>query len=139
MELQGAGAPRSGGISVPLVGRITAGAPILADENVEDYLVLPTGYVGEDDHFALRVAGDSMTGAGILDGDVVVVRRQDTADEGDIVAALLTGPAEDEATVKRLHRSGGRSQLLPANPAYQPIDMTNGQILGRVVAVLRKL
>jgi len=121
------------------VGRIAAGTPLLADENVEDWLVVPNGYAGQDDHFALRVAGDSMIEAGILDGDVVVVRRQDGADEGDIVAALLAGPAEDEATVKRLHRTDGRVQLLPANQALAPIEMTSGRILGKVVAVLRKL
>ena len=112
MELRGSGSSRVQGVGVPLVGRIAAGTPLLADENVEDWLVVPSGYAGQDDHFALRVAGDSMIEAGILDGDVVVVRRQDGADEGDIVAALLAGPAEDEATVKRLHRTDGRVQLL---------------------------
>ncbi len=139
MELRGSGSSRVQGVGVPLVGRIAAGTPLLADENVEDWLVVPSGYAGQDDHFALRVAGDSMIEAGILDGDVVVVRRQDGADEGDIVAALLAGPAEDEATVKRLHRTDGRVQLLPANQALAPIEMTSGRILGKVVAVLRKL
>ena len=139
MELRGSGSSRVQGVGVPLVGRIAAGTPLLADENVEDWLVVPSGYAGQDDHFALRVAGDSMIEAGILDGDVVVVRRQDGADEGDIVAALLAGPAEDEATVKRLHRTDGRVQLLPANQAFAPIEMTSGRILGKEVAVLRKL
>jgi len=139
MELRGSGSSRVQGVGVPLVGRIAAGTPLLADENVEDWLVVPSGYAGQDDHFALGVAGDSMIEAGILDGDVVVVRRQDGADEGDIVAALLAGPAEDEATVKRLHRTDGRVQLLPANQALAPIEMTSGRILGKVVAVLRKL
>jgi len=139
MELRGDGSSRTQGVGVPLIGRIAAGTPLLADENVEDWLVVPSGYAGQDDHFALRVAGDSMIEAGILDGDVVVVRRQDGADEGDIVAALLAGPAEDEATVKRLHRTDGRVQLLPANQALAPIEMTSGRILGKVVAVLRKL
>jgi repressor LexA len=138
MELRGPGA-RSTGVTVPLVGSISAGAPILAEENVEDYLVLPTGYAGETDHFALRVKGDSMIGAGIFDGDVVVVRRQETADDGDIVAALLPGPAEDEATVKRFHRDGDRIVLVPENPTMEPFEMPDGQILGKVVAVLRKL
>ncbi len=139
MELQGPGAPRATGVRVPLLGRISAGAPIMADENVEDYLMLPTGYAGDEDHFALRVSGDSMIGAGILDSDVVVVHRQDHADEGDIVVALLTGPAEDEATVKRFHRNDGRIVLAPENPAMAPFELTSGKIVGKVVAILRKL
>ncbi len=139
MELQGPGQRRSQAVTVPLLGRIAAGAPILADEDVEDYLAVPPGFATERDHFALRVQGDSMIQAGILNGDVVVVKRQDTVDEGDIVAALLPGPAEDEATVKRFHRRRGRIQLVPENPQMQPIDMDGGQILGKVVAVLRKL
>ena len=81
--------------------RIAAGAPILATETVEEYLTVPMGFASDSTHFALHVRGDSMRGAGIFDGDVVVVRQQDHADDGDIVAALLPGPAEDEATVKR--------------------------------------
>src|SRR5207248_8478132 len=104
MELQGSGPSRTGGVRIPLVGRITAGAPVLADQNIEDWLVVPTGYGGQDDHFALRVSGDSMIEAGIFDGDVVVVKRQDRADEGEVVVALMSGPAEDEDTVKRIHR-----------------------------------
>jgi repressor LexA len=139
MELQGPGGSRPRGVAVPLVGRITAGAPVLAAENIEDYLMVPTGFAGPEDHFALRVSGDSMVGAGILDGDVVVVRRQDGADQGDIVAALLPGAAEDEATVKRFHRQDGQVLLLPENPAMSPIEFGQGRILGKVVAVLRKL
>ena len=139
MELQVPGAPRRNAVTVPLVGRIAAGTPVLADENVEDYLVVPSGYASDGDHFALRVQGDSMIEAGILAGDVVVVKRQESADEGDIVAALLPGPAEEEATVKRFHRRRGRIQLLPENPRMEPIEMTDGQIVGKVVAVLRKL
>ena len=126
-------------MSVPLVGRISAGAPILAEEAVEDHLTLPSDYAGEDGHFAVRVKGDSMVGAGILAGDVVVVRGQDASEEGDIVAALLPGPAEDEATVKRFHRQGERVLLMPENPAMEPIQFDDGRILGRVVAVLRKV
>jgi repressor LexA len=137
MELRGR--PREGGVTVPLVGRIAAGAPVMADENVEEYLVVPSGFAGRDDHFALRVSGDSMQGAGLLDGDLVVVRRQDTATEDDIVAALVPGPAEDEATVKRFHMADGRIFLRPENPAYEPLELTDGRILGKVVAVLRKL
>jgi repressor LexA len=137
MELQGA--VKNNTVTVPLIGRIAAGSPVLAEENIEDYLVLPIGYAGEGEHFALRVSGDSMIEAGIFDGDVVIVRRQDRADEGDIVAMLLPGPAEDEATVKRFHREGEAVVLVPENPAMEPFAVTDGRILGKVVAVLRKL
>ena len=139
MELQVPGRRRPQAVNVPLLGKVAAGPPMLADEHVEDYLAMPSGYATERGHFALRIQGDSMNGAGILDGDVVVVKSQDSADEGDIVAALLPGPAEEEATVKRFHRRRGRIQLVPENPKMEPIDMTDGQILGKVVAVLRKL
>jgi repressor LexA len=106
---------------------------------VEGYVAVPDGFAAQDDHFALRVAGDSMIGAGIFDGDLVVVRSQQQADDGDIVAALLAGPAEDEATVKRLGHDGPRVMLIPENPALEPVEMTDGRIMGKVVAVLRKL
>ena len=139
MTLAGEGA-RPDAVTVPLVGRIAVGAPILAQEHVEEYLSVPAGFTrGEADHFALRVAGDSMIGAGILDGDFVVVRSQPKADDGDIVAALMPGPAEDEATVKRLGRDGPRVMLIPENPALRPFEMEDGRILGKVVAVLRSL
>ncbi len=131
--------PKADSVAVPLVGRIAAGAPMLATEHVEEYLAVPESFAGDDGHFALHVSGDSMIDAGILDGDVVVVRSQDTADDGDIVAALLPGPAEDEATVKRLGHDGARVMLIPENPSLQPFEMLDGRILGRVVAVLRKL
>jgi repressor LexA len=128
------------GVAIPLLGRIAAGGPILAQENVEDYLTVPVGFAEEADHFALRVRGDSMVGAGILDGDLVVVRRQDAAEDGDVVAALLPGPAEDEATVKRLRRRDGQVLLVPENPALEPFELPpGGRILGKVVAVLRRL
>ena len=131
---------RTDATAVPLVGRIAAGAPVLAAEHVEDYVSVPADYArGPGEHFALRVAGDSMIEAGILDGDVVVVHQQDAARDGDIVAALLPGQAEDEATVKRLGHDGGRVILIPENPAYDPIEMPDGRIMGKVVAVLRKL
>jgi repressor LexA len=139
MELSGSPASRAKAVGVPLLGRISAGTGVLADENVEDYLAIPAGFATEDDHFALRVSGDSMLGAGILDGDLVVVRRQDTASEGDIVAALIPGPAEDEATVKRLHLEADRATLVPENTAYAPLELGDGRLLGKVVAVLRKL
>jgi len=133
-------APRAESVSVPLVGRIAAGSPILAEEHVEDYVAVPEGFAGDDaPYFALTVAGDSMIGAGIFDGDLVVVRQQERARDGDIVAALLPGPAEDEATVKRLGHDGDRVMLIPENPALQPFEMTDGRLLGKIVAVLRKL
>jgi repressor LexA len=130
---------RATGTSVPLVGRIAAGAPVLATEQVEDYVSVPSDFVRGGDHFALRVTGDSMIQAGILDGDMVVVRSQEAADDGDIVAAVLPGPAEDEATVKRLGHDGPRVMLIPENPTMTPFEMIGGRIAGRVVAVLRKL
>ncbi|HKE53299.1 MAG TPA: transcriptional repressor LexA [Actinomycetota bacterium] len=131
---------RAEGVVVPLVGRIAAGSPVLADENVEDHLVVPMGFAGDAEHFALAVRGDSMVGAGILDGDVVIVRAQDAAEDRDVVAVLLPGPAEDEATVKRFRRQRGRVMLVPENPAMEPFAMDpTGRILGKVVGVLRKL
>ncbi|GAA1553418.1 transcriptional repressor LexA [Streptomyces globosus] len=122
-------------VQVPLVGRIAAGSPILAEEVVEDVLPMPRHLVGEGQLFALTVVGDSMIEAAICDGDIVTVRKADTADHGDIVAAMLDG----EATVKRLRRENGRVWLMPHNPAYQPIPGENAVILGKVVAVLRAL
>jgi repressor LexA len=125
---------------VPLVGRIAAGAPVLASEQIEEYLVIPADLArGSGDHFALRVTGDSMIDAGILDGDTVVVHAQSGASDGDIIAALLPGPAEEEATVKRLGHDGPHVMLIPENPAMSPFEMIDGRILGKVVAVLRKL
>jgi repressor LexA len=122
--------------NVPLVGQIAAGAPILAVENVENTLALPQDLVGTGTLFALRIKGDSMTGAGILDGDTVVIRQQQTADDGEIVAALVDG---EEATVKRLRRKGGRVILEAENPAYEPIESDDVQLLGKVVSVLRRV
>lgn len=131
--------PKADAVAVPLLGRIAAGAPTLAVENVDEYVAVPHGFAGDEGHFALHVSGDSMIGAGIFDGDVVVVRAQDSATDGDIVAALLPGPAEDEATIKRFGHDGARVMLIPENPALDPFEMHDGRILGRVVAVLRKL
>jgi repressor LexA len=120
---------------VPLVGRIAAGSPILAEEDIEEIFPLPTELVGNDPVFMLRVAGDSMINAGIFDGDLVVVKRQPEAKDGDLVAALVDG---EEATVKRFRRESDRVILLPENPAHEPISLTGGvEILGLVVAVLR--
>jgi len=133
----GPSSSRSGIKHVPLVGRIAAGAPLQAVEDIEDVLPLPASIIGEGTFFMLRVKGDSMTGAGIEDGDLVVIRKQDDATPGSIVAAML----EDEATVKTLVRDNGRTVLRAANPAYAPIEVTteNGRILGKVVALLRSL
>ncbi|MFE0516465.1 transcriptional repressor LexA [Streptomyces sp. NPDC058964] len=129
------GGKGSAPVEVPLVGRIAAGAPLLADEMVEDVYALPRQVVGEGDLFALTVSGDSMIDAAICDGDIVTVRRQDSADHGDIVAALI----EDEATVKVLRRQDGQVWLMPRNPSYAPIPGDEVQILGKVVGVLRLL
>jgi len=118
---------------VPVVGNVAAGSPILAQESVEEYLTFDTNGM-EGEHFALRVRGESMLNAGILPDDLVVVHRQQDARNGEIVVALL----EDEATVKTLDRRNGKTWLLPENPDYQPIDGTYAQILGKVVAVVRR-
>lgn len=132
--------PKARGVVVPLLGRIAAGTPVLAAEHIEEHLTVPMGFAGEADHFALHVSGDSMSGAGMLDGDLVIVRSQDDAEDGDVIAALVPGPAEDEATVKRLRREKDRVLLVPENPAYEPFELApEGRILGKVVAVLRKL
>ena len=118
---------------VPILGDVAAGSPILAQECIEDYLTMDCGG-REDEYFALRVRGESMINAGILPGDLVVVHRQQTAYNGEIVVALL----EDEATVKRLSRKNGEIWLLPENDAYQPIDGTNASVLGKVTTVIRR-
>ena len=115
---------------IPVVGVVTAGVPILAVENIEEYIP----WDGERGCYALRVRGDSMINAGILDGDKVVVRPQQTADNGEIVVALL----DDSATVKRFRKVGATVWLMPENPAYDPIDGTEAQILGKVKAVIRE-
>jgi repressor LexA len=120
---------------VPLVGRIAAGGPILAEEAVEDVFTLPKQLVGEGTHFLLKVTGDSMIEAAIADGDWVVVRQQPVAEQGDIVAAMIDG----EATVKTFKRRDGHIWLMPQNAAYEPIPGDEASILGRVVAVLRKM
>ena len=118
---------------VPVIGSVAAGSPILAQECIEDYLTFDTeGLEGE--HFALRVRGESMLNAGILPDDLVVVHRQQDARNGEIVVALF----EDEATVKTLSRQNGHTWLLPENPDYEPIDGTYAQIIGKVVAVVRR-
>ena len=120
---------------VPVVGRIAAGGPILAEQVVEDVFPLPKQIVGEGDLFLLKVVGDSMVDAAICDGDWVVIRQQPTAVNGDIVAAMLDG----EATVKTFKRRGGKVWLMPHNAAYEPIDGDDAAILGKVTAVLRRV
>ena len=120
---------------VPIVGRIAAGGPILAEERVEDVFPLPKQLVGEGTLFLLEVAGDSMIDAAICNGDYVVIRQQPDANNGDFVAAMIDG----EATVKTLQRKDGKVWLLPHNEAYEPIDGTHATILGIVTAVLRRV
>jgi repressor LexA len=122
---------------VPLVGRIAAGSPILATEDIEDVYDLPASLVGKGPVFMLRVKGDSMIEAGILDGDLVVIERSGDARNGEIIAALING---EEATVKRLRRQAGEVILEPANPALSPVRYKSGvEVIGRVVSVLRRL
>ena len=118
---------------IPVVGSVAAGAPILAEQHIEDYLTFDTGGLSGE-HFALKVRGESMLDAGILPGDLVIVHQQQTVRNGDIVVALF----EDEATVKTFRRRDGHVWLLPENPEYQPIDGQGAQILGKVVAVVRR-
>ncbi|EME54249.1 LexA family transcriptional regulator [Amycolatopsis decaplanina DSM 44594] len=120
---------------VPLVGRIAAGGPVLAEQAIEDVFPLPREIVGEGELFLLSVTGDSMVDAAITDGDWVVVRQQPTADPGEIVAAMIDG----EATVKTFKRKDGHIWLMPHNEAYEPIPGDDATILGKVVAVLRRL
>jgi len=132
--VEGEPVPRHRIVNVPLVGRVTAGTPILAVENVEDVFPLPRDYVRTDEAFMLRVRGDSMIEAGIADGDLIIVRRQTTADNGDIVVALL----DDEATVKRFYREKDSVRLQPANETMAPIYVKDVRILGKVVGLYRE-
>jgi repressor LexA len=120
---------------VPMVGRIAAGGPILAEERIEEMIPIPRQMVGEGEFFALRVVGDSMVEAAICDGDVVVIRQQSQAENGEFVAAMIDG----EATVKELKMEANAVWLLPRNSAYAPIPGNDATILGRVVTVLRRL
>ena len=120
---------------LPLVGHVAAGQPVLAEENIEEYVDVPGVAGGEDGEYLLRVRGESMKNAGILEGDFVVVRPQDTAQDGDIVVALVG----EEATVKRFFRENDHVRLQPENPAFEPIRSKEVRVLGRVVGVLRKV
>jgi repressor LexA len=120
---------------LPLVGHVAAGQPVLAEENIEDYVQTPSFAGGEQGEYVLQIRGDSMKDAGILEGDVVVVRRQDSADDGDIVVALLG----DEATVKRYFRETDHIRLQPENEAMKPIRSREVQVLGKVVGLMRNM
>ncbi|HZC13157.1 MAG TPA: transcriptional repressor LexA [Thermoleophilaceae bacterium] len=120
---------------LPLVGQVAAGQPVLAEENIEEYVSVPPIAGGDEGQFVLRVKGDSMTGAGIFEGDYVVVRPQDTASDGEIVVALV----EDEATVKRFFREDDHVRLQPENDSLEPIRTREVQLLGRVVGVCRRV
>lgn len=127
--------PLSRGRSIPLVGQVTAGVPILAQENIEDYLVVPQDMTsGDREHFALRVRGESMIDAGILDGDFIIVRKQNDAHNGEIVVAMI----EDEATVKRIYYEENRVRLQPENAFMEPIYAQEVCVLGKVVALVRQ-
>lgn len=122
-------------INVPMVGRVTAGQPILAFENVEDHFPLPVDFVPDEDVFFLTVQGESMIEAAILDGDLVLVRRQSHAHNGEIVVALI----EDEATVKRFYKEDGRFRLQPENRTMDPIFVSEVTILGKVIGLIRRM
>jgi repressor LexA len=136
LELLGEAARKITGPSgLPLVGRVAAGSPILAEENIEEYVEVPQIAGGEEGEYVLRVAGQSMIDAGILDGDYVIVHRQDTADNGEIVVALVG----EEATVKRYFRESDHIRLQPENPAMEPIRTREAVVLGKVVGVCRRV
>ena len=120
---------------LPIVGRVAAGQPILAEESVEDYMTLPVEFIGEGEHFVLRVRGDSMIQAGIFHDDFIVVHKQQHANNGEIVVALV----EDEATVKRFFKENGHFRLQPENDAMEPIIVPSVTILGKVTSLLRKM
>ena len=122
-------------VGLPVVGQVAAGQPVLADENIEEYVPVPGIAGGDDGEFVLRVKGDSMKDAGILEGDFVIVRRQETAGDGDIVVALVG----EEATVKRFFREKDHIRLQPENDAMEPIRTPDAQILGRVVGLCRRV
>lgn len=124
---------RNSSTAVPVVGRVTAGLPILAEENLEEYVAIPEVMLGDGEHFILLVRGESMIEAGILDGDYIVVRRQVEANNGDIVVAMI----DDSATVKRFYREDGRFRLQPENSTMEPIYTDEVVILGKVISLYR--
>ena len=124
---------RNNSTAVPLVGRVTAGQPILAEENLEDYVVIPEVMLGDGEHFILLVRGDSMIEAGILDGDYIVVKKQAEANNGEIVVAMI----DDSATVKRYYKEDGHFRLQPENSSMEPIYADEVTILGKVISLYR--
>lgn len=124
---------RSGTTAVPVIGRVTAGLPILAEENLEDYVALPDVMLGDGEHFILLVRGDSMIEAGILDGDYIIVHRQQEANNGDIVVAMI----DDSATVKRFYKENGHFRLQPENSSMEPIYADEVTVLGKVISLYR--
>ncbi|AZB43043.1 transcriptional repressor LexA [Bacillus sp. FJAT-42376] len=134
-EDQGAGIPKTGVINVPIIGKVTAGVPITAVENIEEYFPLPERIASPDEHvFMLEIVGNSMIEAGILDGDLVAVRQQQSANNGDIVVAMTE---DDEATVKRFFKEKDYIRLQPENSSMEPILLRNVSILGKVIGVYR--
>ena len=123
-------------VMAPIVGRVTAGQPITAVENVEDYFPLPTSFVGDSSVFLLNVVGESMIDAGIYDGDMVIVRQQSTAHNGEIVVAMTE---DDEATVKRFYKEADHIRLQPENQTMEPMRYRNVSILGKVIGVFRHI
>lgn len=126
---------RNNSTAVPVIGRVTAGQPILAEENLDEYIPIPEVMLGEGEHFILLVRGESMIEAGILDGDHIVVRRQQEANNGDIVVAMI----DDSATVKRFYKEKGRFRLQPENSSMEPIYADEVTILGKVISLYRVL
>ena len=121
--------------SIPILGRVAAGLPILAEENLDGSVHLPQEFLGRGSHFALRVKGDSMTGAGIMDGDLAVIRSQNSAENGDIVVAMTE---DDAVTLKRFFKERTRIKLQSENPAYNPLFLQNVRLLGKLVSVIRR-
>lgn len=122
-------------VSLPVMGRVTAGMPILAQENLDETLMIPSDFLGEGEHFILSVRGESMINAGILDGDYVVVRKQAHANNGEIVVAMI----EDEATVKRFFKENGHFRLQPENDSMDPIVVPEAEVLGKVISLFRRM
>jgi repressor LexA len=121
-------------VNIPLLGSIAAGSPVLAEENIEDYLSFPESVFGKGVFFALRVKGDSMIDAGIHDGDIAIIRKQKTVNNGEVIAALI----DDEATLKIFKKEKNKVKLLPANPAYEPLILNEVDVLGKLTAVFRR-
>lgn len=127
---------RESAVSIPVIGKVTAGLPISAVENIEEYLPVPRSMVGDENVFILNVVGESMINAGILNGDKVIVRQQRTAENGEIIVAMTE---DDEATVKRFFKEDGHVRLQPENPSMEPIILNNCTILGKVVGLFRSI